>query len=315
VPRNRTAKLAVLGSAAQRSQNASYSRSSDPVKRRIVVGVLVVLSLALITVYFRESSGGVLHGTQSAASTVLRPFEVASERVARPFRDAYGYFSGLVHAKSKVKQLEQENARLRRLATLNATAYAENQNLRKMLHFQQSPRFPQDYVPVSTTVLSMPAQSFDRQIVIDAGRSNGVKQWSPVLDDGGALVGQVTEVASHTARVTLLTDQSSYVAARDARTPATTGLVQHSGQGDQLVLSRVQKNQVVREGDEVVTAGSLEGKLPSVYPEGIEIGRITGVSQNDIDIFKQIQVKPFADFSSLSAVTVIVPKTTPAGVP
>jgi rod shape-determining protein MreC len=310
VPRNRTAKLAVLGSAAQRSQNAPYSRSPDPVKRRIVVGVLVVLSLALITVYFRESSSGVLHGTQSAGSTVLRPFEVAAERVARPFRDAYGYVSGLVHAKDEAKRLRAENARLRSLETRNAGAAAENVHLKRMLNFQSSPTYPDDYTPVSTLVLSMPQQSFERQIVIDAGRSEGVRQGSPVVTDEGSLVGQVTGVASHTARVTLLLDESSFVAARDARTPATTGLIQHASQGDQLVLSRVQKNQVVRAGDEVVTAGSLEGKLPSVYPEGIEIGRITGVSQNDIDIFKQIQVKPFADFSSLGAVTVLVPKKT-----
>jgi len=220
-----------------------------------------------------------------------------------------------VHAKSEAKRLRAENTRLRSLETRNASAAAENIHLRRMLRFQTSPSFPEDYTTVSTIVLSMPQQSFERQIVIDAGRSQGVRQGSPVVDDQGSLVGQVTGLFSRTARVTLLLDESSYVAARDARTPATTGLVQHASQGDQLVLSRVQKNQVVREGDEVVTAGSLEGKLPSVYPAGIAIGRITGVSQNDIDIFKQIQVKPFADFSSLDAVTVLVPKKKSVGLP
>jgi len=280
-----------------------------------VVGVLVVLSLALITVYFRESSSGALHGAQSAGSTVLRPFEVAAERVARPFRDAYGYVSGLVHAKEDLKEARAENARLRRLAARNAGAFAQNQNLKRMLDFRDSPRFPDDFTPVSTLVLSTPPQAFERSIVIDAGRAQGVRQGSPVVDDQGYLIGQGTEAARLTARVTLLLDERSYVAARDARTPATTGLIQHASQGDQLVLSRVQKNQVVHEGDVVKTAGSLEGKLPSVYPEGILIGRITGVSQNDIDIFKQIQVKPLADFSSLDAVTVLVPKNRSVGLP
>ena len=39
----------------------------------------MLLSLVLITIYFREPAGGGLHGVQSAGATVLRPFEVAAE--------------------------------------------------------------------------------------------------------------------------------------------------------------------------------------------------------------------------------------------
>ena len=47
-------------------------------RRRLVVAVLVLVSLALLTVYFRESSGGGLHSLQSTGASVLRPFEVAA---------------------------------------------------------------------------------------------------------------------------------------------------------------------------------------------------------------------------------------------
>jgi len=95
--RNRSARIAVLGSPAPRSRPAGLSsRSATAVKRRVVAGVLILLSLVLITIYFREPAGGGLHSVQSAGATVLRPFEVASERVARPFRDAYGWFAGLI---------------------------------------------------------------------------------------------------------------------------------------------------------------------------------------------------------------------------
>ena len=84
--RNRNARIAVLGhQLLAPGPTGSSSRSSTAVKRRIVAGVLVLLSLVLITVYFRESAGGGLHGVQGAGATVLRPFEVASDRVARPF--------------------------------------------------------------------------------------------------------------------------------------------------------------------------------------------------------------------------------------
>jgi len=94
------------------------SRSATALKRRIVAGVLVLLSIVLITVYFREPAGGGLHSVQSGGATVLRPFEVGAERVARPFRDAYGWFAGLVHAKSQNAALRAQVDRYPRHAAL-----------------------------------------------------------------------------------------------------------------------------------------------------------------------------------------------------
>ena len=72
------------------------------------MGGLVLLSIVLITIYFREPAGGGLHGAQSAGAAVLRPFEVGAERIARPFRDAYNWSSGLVHAKSQNATLRDQ---------------------------------------------------------------------------------------------------------------------------------------------------------------------------------------------------------------
>src|SRR5829696_6046188 len=84
LPRNRTPRLAVLGSSVQQSAARRYaSRNATAVRRRLVVGVLVALSIALVTASFR---GGV-SGPQATAAGLLRPFQVAAERVARPFRD------------------------------------------------------------------------------------------------------------------------------------------------------------------------------------------------------------------------------------
>ena len=66
----------------------------------------MLLSLVLITVSFRSSA---LDGVQGTAASVLRPFEVAADRVTRPFRDTVGWFRGLVDAKIR----EQEAARRR----------------------------------------------------------------------------------------------------------------------------------------------------------------------------------------------------------
>jgi rod shape-determining protein MreC len=137
-----------------------------------VAGVLVLLSIALITIYFRESSGGGLHQVQSGGATVLRPFEIAADRVSRPFRDAYGYFAGLVHAKSENNRLRAENDRLRQQETLNLTAASENADLRAKLHFVNSPRYPGGYDFVTAPIIVRPQAAYAQQVTINAGSSS-----------------------------------------------------------------------------------------------------------------------------------------------
>ena len=42
----------------------------------------VVVSLAMLTVYFREAESGPMHSVQGATASVLHPFQVGAERVA-----------------------------------------------------------------------------------------------------------------------------------------------------------------------------------------------------------------------------------------
>ena len=308
MPRNRTARVAVLGAAVPRSRPGSFSsRTAAALRRRLVAAALILLSIALITIYFREPSSGGLHQAQSAGATVLRPFEVGAERVARPFRDAYSYTTGLFHAKSENKRLRAEVDALRQQVAQNQTAAQENETLRRLLHYRDVARFPNDFVPVATSVISQPPSDFQQQIVVAVGSADGVRVDSPVVTEDG-LVGRVTKVAHRTALVTLLTDQTMNVSAVDVKTTAQ-GIVRH-GTTDTgaLTMDRVSRDQVVNEGDTIVTSGWRSQNLHSLYPKGIPIGKVTNVGRSDVDLFVQIQVQPFAHFSSLSSVLVLVPK-------
>jgi rod shape-determining protein MreC len=269
--------------------------------------VLVFVSIVLITIYFREPAGGSLHGIQSAGATVLRPFEVGAERVASPFRDAYGWFAGLVHAKS-------ENARLRRQLDAysqqviqNQNALQENADLKRQLHYIQSTAFPSGYRPVNAAIISRPPSEFQQQVGIAAGTVNGIRVNDPVVSADG-LVGLVTQVAHNQAEVTLLTDPNLNVSALDEQTQAS-GMVRHGQGRGTLILDRVPKPLSVRPGDWIVTQGFKWRNLTSLYPKGIPVGVVTSASQNDVDLYWQIQLRPRVDFGSLQSVTVLVPKT------
>ena len=304
MPRNRSVS-AVLGSSVPRPSPQPFpSRSRSALRRRAVVVALVFLSLILITISFRSPTSGALHGIESAGATVLRPFEVAAERVARPFRDAYGYLRGLVHAKSENEKLRDENNRLRQLALQGEAARQENDELKAALGYMEGPRFPSDYRPVNARIISWAASEFDQQVVISAGGSAGIRQDTPIVTRAG-LVGRVTDLNDGAAQVTLITDENSAVQAIDPRTGAR-GLVRHGQGQDSLILDRVPKEQNVERGDLIVTAGSRSNQFPSLFPRGIAIGTVISVGQSDTAPYKQIQIDPFVDFSSLDAVTALI---------
>ena len=267
---------------------------------------LVLLSLALVTVYFRESSGGALHGVQRIAASVLTPFEVAAERVARPFRDAYGWTADLLSAKGENERLRGEVETLRRQVVANESAVAENRELKRLLDFREGPRFPEDFDAVVTRVLVQPQSVFRQEVVVAAGSSDGIRPDDPVVTDQG-LVGTVSEVTPSSAKVRLLTDQQSAASAVVLETQAA-GVVEHGPSDESLVLDRVPKDERVDIGNIVVTAGSTVGRLDPLYPRGIPIGIVSAVSQRDIDVYWTIQVTPRVDFDSLHEVIVLVDK-------
>jgi len=312
VPRNRSARLAVLGSS-QRSSSASYpprlsGRFSGPVKRRIVVGILVVVSLVMITVYFRESDGGALHNIQSVGSTILRPFEIGATRVAHPFQDLYNYVRGLVDAKSERDKLQAEVDHLRKRLIKFQSAAQQNVNLRKSLHYISGPSLPRDYTPVTAEIISKPPSSFEQQVIVAAGSANGIHNDDPVVNGDGNLIGKITKTASNQAQVTLLTDEDTAVSAVDIDTGAE-GIVRHGhGPGTTLFLDMVPKAERVVRTNRIVTAGWHQGALSSVYPKGIPIGIVTSSNFLSTQLYPSIQIAPYADFSSLDSVIVLVAK-------
>jgi rod shape-determining protein MreC len=273
-----------------------------------VLGVLVLIALALITVSFREESDGPLHDAQGAAASALQPLEIAVERVARPFRDAYGWTKDLFNARSENEELRAENTRLQQEVIQNESALQQNVILRQLLDYQDAPTFPKDFHGVSTQVIAQPSGAFEKEIVVAAGSDDGVVVGSPVVTAAG-LVGTVTSLNEGAARVRLIVDQASAVSAVDLRTQAD-GIVQPQSSGT-LMLDRVGKDEVVRVGDEIITSGSRPGQLASLYPKNIPIGRVTFVGKLSSDLYQQVLIQSGVDFSGLDSVTVLV-STKPA---
>lgn len=303
--RDRTARVAVLGTSVQRSRNDRRPpRGRSGQIRRLVLVALVLGALALVTISFRSPTSGVLHDLQGYGASALRPFELAAQRVARPFRDAYDYVAGLTAAKADADRLRQDVRRLRAQATRNVAAARQLNDLKRLMAFEEGPRFPDNYRAVNTTVISYPGTPFAQQVTIAAGTDSGLALNTPVVTADG-LIGHVTVVGPNTAQVTLLTDPDSSVPAVDA-SRRVTGLIKRGTRGT-LILDRVSKEAVVEKNDVIVTRGTVDRRYPDFYPYGIPIGTVLQVGVSDTATFLTVQVEPFADFDSLDAVAALIP--------
>jgi rod shape-determining protein MreC len=309
VSRQRTARLPRSLGQNARQRSLRVARSSAQAQRRLLGLALLLISLVLATVYLREAEEGALHEAQRAGVAVLDPLTVAGERIARPFRDAYSYVDGLADAEAENEVLRAEIAQLRRDVLRNQTAVEDVVRLERALDYVRGATFPGSYESVVARVVQVPSSPFRQEIVIAAGSSDGVERDAPVVSLDGGLVGRVTEVASSSAKVGLLSDPRIVVSAMSVpqagAAPANGVVEAGSSPAAGLVFERVSKAFDVKAGEPVVTAGWRVAGLESLFPPDIPIGTVRSASRQDIDLYQRIQIVPTVDFENLQEVIVL----------
>jgi rod shape-determining protein MreC len=201
-----------------------------------------------------------------------------------------------------IGQLRAENARLRaqvdRLsqeAVLVPELQRENAQLRAQLDFRNEE--PQ-YRWADARLIGVDPSNLVQAIIIDQGTRAGVTEGMTVVTPRG-LVGQVTQAGPNTAKVLLITDVSSSTNAL-IQSSRAKGVVNGSRNG-QLVMTFIPQGVKIQTGDRVVTSG-----IGGVFPEGIWVGTVTDVRQNDVDLFQSAQLEPAVDIGQLEDVMVII---------
>jgi rod shape-determining protein MreC len=276
-------------------------------RRRAALAVFVGLSIALLTVYFGESGGGVLHALQRGAQEALSPIESGASRALKPVRDLFGWFGDTIDAKGENKKLRKEVEGLRSQLAESQTAQRDAKELRGILGVQREAGFPQGTQPLTARVIARSPTVWYSSIKIDKGSGDGVKVDQAVIAAGG-LAGKVTRVTGGTAEVTLITDSDSSVAAQVMPEGAHGIVKPEVGNPNDLLLDFVEKGHRVTQNTTVVTSGFNSARLRSLFPRGIPIGRVTKVDLDEIELYQRVHIKPFADLRRLDFVRVLTSK-------
>ena len=132
-------------------------------------------------------------------------------------------------------------------------------------------------------------------MIIDKGSADGIALSQPVLSRG-VLVGQISEMSEHTAKVQLITGRGSLVQAM-LQTSRAKGIMRGGISG--LVLDNIVSDTTYTIGENIITSG-LGGKIR----DGILIGQAGKIQSSQSEIYKSIEVVPLIDLSKLEVVFV-----------
>jgi rod shape-determining protein MreC len=194
---------------------------------------------------------------------------------------------------SKNQELERENAKLIDLTAKIRRALTENGQLRAMLKFRSESN-------ASLTPANVIGRSIEEGksfITLDVGEKDNIHVGDPVVS-GNGLVGTVFAVSQNFCLVRTLLDSDSRIAAKLMNASAD-GIIVAGGAGE-LSMKNVSRRYEINKGDIVETSS-----LSSLVPPGIVIGLVSKTTEERGNIFKEVEIQPAVDFSSVSVAFVM----------
>lgn len=197
--------------------------------------------------------------------------------------------------KAEVEDLAQTKVRL-------ATTQRENKALKAQLKLNGTLT---DYTQISAAVMLRSPTDWRNIMVINKGAGAGVKKNMPVMA-GSGLIGRVIEVNRTNAKVEMLTTDNKAANRFAAQITTKNGalvegvITSYKTTSGDLVMSQLNTNKAIQRGDQVITSG-----LGGATPKGLLIGTVASVQKDDYSLANTVTIKPAANFSDVSVVTVI----------
>lgn len=187
----------------------------------------------------------------------------------------------------RIKALESENAQVKEL-------FFENQRLKSILSFKQGLAFK----AVAAQVIARDPANWRHTIIIDKGKSNGIKKNNFIISQQG-LIGRVCETGTTVSKAILLTDPDFRVA----------GVCQRSR--EQMIVSGDARNlcnlkYLPQDADIQIKDVIVSSGFGGFCPKGILIGEIIAVRKSGDGIMCDAYVKPAANLNRLEEVLVLL---------
>ena len=211
------------------------------------------------------------------------------------FRDGWSSYVALVRVREENDRLRAQIAALREENLQFREALVASERLQRIIAMRDDFETPM----LPSAVVGQDVSPWFRSLLLDRGRAHEVRSGMPVITDQG-VVGLITATSEHAGKTMLLLDRQSAIDGIVQRSRAR-GIVHGTGM-DRLEFEFVVRGADVRAGDVVITSG-----FGGVYPKGLRIGEVIGVSEvGEVDLLQTATLRAAVDVGRLEQVFVML---------
>ena len=234
---------------------------------------------------------------RAALAVVLAPAQRTLALTAELWEGGGDYVRGLRQAQSEERLAKRALVALVDKAMRADQLARDNERLRALLELRPALTVK----ALAAEVTYEAADPFSRKVFIDRGQSHGIVLGSPVINEVGVL-GQVTQLYTWTAEVTLLSDRDAAIPVLNTRTQQRSAAFGGATAGGGMELRYMSGTSDVQVGDELQTSG-----LDGIYPPGLAVARVLAVERRVESGFARISLVPVAQPDGVRHVLVLQP--------
>jgi rod shape-determining protein MreC len=264
-------------------------------RSRLLLVILLVTSLFLITLDLRGVN--ITQSSRSATQSFLAPIQRGVSDLFSPVGSFFSDIRNFGNTKSELKEVKEENAKLREKVIFNEDTLGQLKKLENVLDLAGRG----SYKVVSARVIGKgSAATFSQTITIDAGSNDGVTKDMTVIGELG-LVGVVKSTTSSSAIVLLMSDPTFRIGVRIARSQSVGVLL---GEGDSnYTLQLLDPSGSIEKDDVLLSLGS-DNNRPFV--PGVPVGYVKSVKDSRLTLTQEAVVNSYSNLGSLGVVSVII---------
>lgn len=258
----------------------------------LVAALLIAAVLAVVGGLTDRNLPGML------VQGVLTPLRTGANTVLSQAEQLYDYIFSYEALKAENQALKDQLAAMQEEIREADSLARENENLRDLLQLKQA---HEDYVPVEAYIIGRSSVDWSNTVTINRGTNAGIEVGMCAITANGEVVGLVSEVGSNYAVVRTVLDSaleiSATVSAYGYAGMVTGGYI--TGNSDMLRMDYLPSSAIIRNRDQVVTAGS------TVYPRNLILGYVVDAGFNDTGVVKYAVLEPAADIGSLEQIFIL----------
>ncbi len=265
------------------------------VKFKILV---CIFALLLGFIIYVAISAGASSLPKQILETISAPFVTLSTNVSDWIEGTIDKFVNADKYKQENEILKEQLADAYRDVIQKEKLEQENQQLKDMLKISENNKDFKWSPPCSVT--SRNASDISGGFTVNRGRRDGISLYDPVFTKTG-LVGIVTEVSDSYSIVSTVLSTDVYIGVAGADCHAL-GVIENDLENIEkglCVMNYSGKDSGIKTGEIILTSGS------EFFPEGIMLGKVKDIVNDDNGLAVHVLVEPFVDVYTVTDVFIL----------